>query len=77
MAWRRIMCETNITSDVVVRIQRALLNAGHSPGPIDGVIGKQTMTAVRKYQKAKSLAVGNLTYETLNSLGVKITTPSS
>jgi len=77
MAWRRIMCETNITSDVVVRIQQALSNAGHNPGPIDGVIGKETSEAVREYQKAKGLAVGNLTYETINSLGVRITSPSS
>lgn len=77
MAWRRIMCETNITSDVVVRIQRALMNAGHNPGPIDGVIGKETKTAVRAYQKAKGLAVGNLTYETIDRLGVKLKSPSS
>jgi hypothetical protein len=77
MEWTRIMCETNITSDVVVRIQRALLNAGHDPGPIDGVIGVETMGAVKAFQTAKGLAVGNLTYETLKSLGVKITPPAS
>jgi hypothetical protein len=77
MEWRRIMCETNITSDVIVRIQQALQRAGHNPGPIDGVIGTETNAAIRSYQKAKGLAVGNLTYETLSSLGVRIPRPSS
>jgi hypothetical protein len=77
MEWRRIMCETNITSDVIVRIQQALQRAGYNPGPIDGVIGTETNAAIRSYQKAKGLAVGNLTYETLSSLGVRIPRPSS
>lgn len=77
MEWARIMCETNITSDVVVNIQRALSNAGHSPGRMDGIIGKETMEAINAYQRKKGLAVGNLTYETIDSLGVKIKSPSS
>ncbi len=70
MQWRTILCETNTTHDVVKRIQRALQTAGHNPGSIDGIIGKATMNAVKSYQQNKGLAVGQITTETLNSLGV-------
>jgi hypothetical protein len=71
MEWRRILCQTNLDRATVANLQRALLKAGHSPGPIDGVIGRETLSALRAYQEAKGLAVGNLTYETLKSLGIK------
>ena len=71
MEWRRILCQTNMDPRTIGAIQNALKAAGHDPGPIDGIIGKETMQAVRAYQKEKGLAIGNLTYETLDSLGVK------
>lgn len=70
MEWREILCETNVSTDFVRRFQTALLNAGHNPGPIDGVIGSRTEAAMKAYQKEKGLAVGALTYETMKSLGV-------
>ena len=71
LEWRSILCETNTTGSIVRDIQRALLAANHNPGPIDGVIGSETMSAVNHYQQAKNLAVGQLTFETLKSLGVR------
>ena len=70
--WRPVLCQTNMSADVVRRIQTALKNAGHNPGPIDGVIGWETMAAVKSYQRAKGLATGGITMKTLDSLGVKI-----
>jgi len=70
LEWRTILCETNTNADVVRRLQTALRDAGHNPGPIDGVIGSQTMSAVKSYQRANKLAVGQLTIETLRSLKV-------
>lgn len=70
LEWRSILCETNTTGDVVRGLQRALLAAGHNPGPIDGVIGHETLAAVKAYQQEKNLAVGRLTIETIRSLGV-------
>lgn len=72
MEWKRVMCETNMTSRVISRIQEALVKAGQDPGAIDGVLGSQTQMAIKSYQKQKGLAEGNLTYETIESLGVKI-----
>lgn len=70
LEWRSILCETNTTGDIVRNLQRALLTAGHNPGPIDGVIGRETLAAVNSYQREKNLAVGQLTIETIRSLGV-------
>ncbi len=72
MEWRSILCETNVTRGVIADVQRALLRNGHNPGPIDGVIGSQTMAAVRSYQRANGLASGQLTMETLQKLGVQL-----
>ena len=71
MEWQSILCETNAKPGVVSSLQQALKNAGHDPGPIDGVIGVRTMGAVKSYQRAKGLPEGQLTMDTLNSLGVK------
>jgi len=72
MEWRQVMCETNLSYNHVRQIQKALHDAGHHPGPIDGVIGYQTLAAVESYQQQKGLAVGGLTHETVSSLGVKL-----
>lgn len=70
MEWREILCETNTTADVVAELQRALDGKGFQPGPIDGVYGWRTMSAVTRYQKANELATGQLTIQTLKHLGV-------
>jgi hypothetical protein len=71
MEWRPILCETNVTPELVTSLQRALLEAGYDPGPIDGFLGRQTLRAVKSYQEAKGLPTGNLTIATLDALGLK------
>ncbi len=71
MEWREILCETNMTRGRVTEIQRSLARAGHNPGPIDGIIGEQTMGAVNAFQRAKGLPVDKyLNIATLDALGV-------
>jgi Putative peptidoglycan binding domain len=72
LEWRAVLCETNTTADVIRRIQQALATAGQYKGPIDGAIGNSTRAALLRYQDAKGLARGQLTTETLKSLGVSI-----
>ncbi len=69
--WRSVLCKTNATPGVIQKLQTSLDKAGFNPGPIDGIIGKQTLDAVRDYQKAKGLPTGGLTMRTLESLGVQ------
>ncbi len=71
MAWRQILCKTNTTPNIVRDMQRALDSAGHSPGPIDGIVGRETLAALKGYQQAKGLAQGGVTLATLQSLGVQ------
>ena len=71
LEWREVLCNTNTTSDVIFSLQNKLKDAGYNPGPIDGDIGTTTMTAVKSYQKDKGLPVGELTIETLKSLGLR------
>ena len=52
-------------------IQKALKNAGYDPGPVDGSLGGKTVQAIKSYQRRKGLAVGGLTLETLETLGLK------
>ena len=72
MEWRRVLCETNMSRDVIKQIQKALQDAGHDPKYIDGVIDWRTINAIKAYQKEKGLAVGGLTYETIKSLGIQL-----
>jgi len=74
LTWRSVLCETNATPGIVTGIQRALKTAGYDPGPIDGVIGRQTFAAIDSYQMKKGLARGGLTKDTLDALGVQLKT---
>lgn len=72
MEWRPVLCETNMTREIIQRIQTALQKAGHNPGAIDGIIGDDTLAAVKSYQRARGLASGGITLKTIESLGVTI-----
>ncbi|MEL6674113.1 MAG: peptidoglycan-binding protein [Bacteroidota bacterium] len=70
--WTEILCAAQTTTYTVQRVQRALLAKGYNPGPIDGVLGVKTQTALRQYQSDNTLPIGNLNYETLQALGIQI-----
>ncbi len=72
MEWRPVLCQTNATEATVQKIQSALARAGFAPGPIDGVLGEQTLSAVRDFQRRKGISEGYLTMETLEALGVNL-----
>jgi hypothetical protein len=42
---------------IVRRAQELLVKAGFNPGPVDGVAGRRTRGAIKKYQAARALAV--------------------
>ncbi|WP_395373773.1 peptidoglycan-binding protein [Marinicella sp. W31] len=70
LQWESILCETNTTPRVISSIQSALNTAGYQAGSVDGVMGQQTMSALRQYQKDQGLAEGKITLESLKKLGV-------
>ncbi len=69
--WKEILCDKDVTKDRVLFIQKALRAAGYEAGTPDGNMGAQTKIALMKYQRDRSLPIGNLDVETLNALGVK------
>ena len=72
LEWTPILCETNVTGDIVRQLQKTLNDRSYSAGPVDGVYGNQTASAVRKYQNDNKLAGdGQLTIALVESLGLK------
>ena len=56
---------------LVREAQRALRDLGYDPGPIDGLFGPRTRTALAKYQTSERLPVtGDLDAITLERLDV-------
>jgi peptidoglycan hydrolase-like protein with peptidoglycan-binding domain len=55
----------------VKKVQEALKEKGHDPGPIDGVMGPKTQEALRAFQQANNLkATGRIDSETAQKLGI-------
>jgi peptidoglycan hydrolase-like protein with peptidoglycan-binding domain len=55
----------------VKKVQEALKEKGHDPGPIDGVMGPKTQEALRAFQQANNLqATGRIDAETSQKLGI-------
>jgi peptidoglycan hydrolase-like protein with peptidoglycan-binding domain len=72
MEWRQVLCETNTTRDLVMQIQQGLQQAGYNPGPVDGVLGGATLSAIDAYQRKNNLPTGGLTIQTIEKLGIKL-----
>lgn len=70
LQWREVLCETNTSPAKIREVQGGLQRAGLYQGPIDGVFGMSTLTAMEAFQRRNGLAVGNLTIETVRALGV-------
>jgi hypothetical protein len=74
MEWRPVLCQANMTRSKIKEIQTALKTNGHYYGPIDGVVGSQTINAMQKFQRAKNLTTTRfLTIESVKELGVSPT----
>ncbi|MEL6977071.1 MAG: peptidoglycan-binding domain-containing protein [Pseudomonadota bacterium] len=71
LEWRKVLCERDARPTLVRSLQLSLDRAGFDPGPIDGVLGPATKSAVDRYQKANNLPQGGLLLETLDRLGLR------
>jgi len=55
--------------ELVREIQELLKNSGYKPGPVDGIVGEQTLIAVKEYQATHGMeANGNVDNALLESL---------
>ena len=62
---RELQLPECFTCEDVTTIQRGLAALGHSPGPIDGIIGPLTRSAIESYQRAQDLPVDGVATEGL------------
>ena len=66
------------SGSVVTKIQQALKSAGYYTYTVDGIYGSRTTAAVKKYQRAKGLAVDGICgTQTLAALGISVPTASA
>jgi hypothetical protein len=72
LEWKQILCETNVTPEIIRKIQTALKDTGVYKGPLDGSLGPSTMVAIANFQKANNLPAGQLTMETLKALKIPL-----
>ncbi len=70
LRWQEIACKSAHTRINIKSVQHALKDAGFNPGPIDGIMGWRTKSALQKFQKSNQLSTGALTQETLAALGL-------
>ena len=59
-----------VTPAIMRKVQQALGNAGFNPGPVDGVSGAKTVSAIESFQKQNGIPAGKITKKTLRALGV-------
>jgi His-Xaa-Ser repeat protein HxsA len=58
---------------MVLRVQMALYIKRYDPGPLDGVLGQKTRTALQAFQRDRGLPeTGRMDTETLNALGIAL-----
>jgi peptidoglycan hydrolase-like protein with peptidoglycan-binding domain len=55
----------------MMAMQRALKDKGFDPGPMDGIAGPRTASALKEYQKSENLAMtGKMDRDTAAKLGI-------
>ncbi|MBT8115547.1 MAG: peptidoglycan-binding protein [Arenicella sp.] len=74
LVWREVLCDVNITRDVVVQLQTKLKEAGHYRFEIDGIWGKGTQRAINNFSDANGLPSGSnyIVMEAVRALGIGI-----
>ena len=71
MEWRSILCETNMDVATIRNLQQSLSDRGYDPGPIDGVVGRETATAIKAFQRHKGLPTDEyVDMDTIRAIGI-------
>jgi len=70
MVMRQAVCNGDINDTLISSLQQRLYDSGYEPGPVDGKLGQKTLDAMAEFQTDSGLAVGSITFETLDTLGI-------
>ncbi|MDH3511373.1 MAG: peptidoglycan-binding protein [Gammaproteobacteria bacterium] len=73
LEWRQVLCDVNMTSDNVRKLQATLNDRGYNAGPVDGKIGALTLNGANAFAKANGLPAGSnyIAIEVADKLGLK------
>lgn len=69
--WRPVLCETNVTDDLVANVQQALVDKGYDLEMTPGLLSNDTFKAIEAFQQEENLPQGGLTMATLEALGIE------
>lgn len=72
LEWRAVLCETNVSTQAISSIQKALGDRGYKIGKTPGVIDQEMFSAIEQFQKDENLAQGGLTLSTIKALGLEL-----
>ncbi len=70
MVWKEVVCEEEITGEMIKKVQLQLNSLGFYNGPINGLFTDETKKSLMNFQIEMNICTGSLTLETLNKLGV-------
>lgn len=71
MVMRQAVCNGDLNTTLIMTLQDKLNQNGYNPGPVDGMLGEKTINALQAFQGESGLAVGAVTFESLDALGVR------
>jgi len=73
LEWRQVLCDVNMTPANVRTLQTSLRDKGYEAGPIDGILGAQTLGAASAYAKKNGLPYGSnyIPIQVADKLGLK------
>lgn len=74
LQWREVLCQVNLTDTNVRMLQTALAEKGYQSGPIDGVLGEQTLRGANQFAQDKGLPHGSnyIAIEVAEELGLNL-----
>ena len=70
--WEHVVCKEKATADTMNKVKNALAKAGYKTDPTDGVLTPTDWTALTEFQVKNRIGVGELSYETLEKLGIQV-----
>jgi hypothetical protein len=68
--WEHIVCKEKETAETINKVKNALAKSGYKTDPANGVLTPMDWTALTEFQVKNRLGVGELSYQTLEKLGV-------
>jgi Putative peptidoglycan binding domain len=71
LTWSRVICESDLSPDLIKTLQTSLQREGWMRGKADGKVGAQTLQAVKEFQASKGVESDYVTYQVLEWLGIQ------